>query len=124
MLSSIHFSIEALPFRLTSSHAFAVQRDCPSRAPMLRTCWVRQKSFAKWKLKKTRRAIRPPFVLRPSTSPAFVSPEKSILKRSARGWSTVVEAQRVHPAIKIGRAHVWTSVTKEHHVSRMLSEKK
>src|SRR3546814_2387728 len=67
MLSSIHFSIEALPFRLTSSHAFAVQRDCPSRAPMLRTCWVRQKSFAKWKLKKTRRAIRPPFVLRPST---------------------------------------------------------
>src|SRR3546814_2526481 len=35
MLSSIHFSIEALPFRLTSSHAFAVQRDCPSRAPTI-----------------------------------------------------------------------------------------
>src|SRR3546814_15992018 len=32
MLSSIHLSIEALPFRLTSSHAFAVQRDCPSRS--------------------------------------------------------------------------------------------
>src|SRR3546814_4827304 len=41
MLSSIHSSMEALPFRLTSSHAFAVQRVCPSRAPMLRTCWVR-----------------------------------------------------------------------------------
>src|SRR3546814_18555874 len=67
---------------------------------MLRSFWVRQKSFAKGKRKKTRRAVRPPFVLRPSTSPAFVSPEKSILKQSARGWSTVVEAQRVHPAIR------------------------
>src|SRR3546814_203585 len=29
---------------------------------------------------ETRRAIRPPFVLRSSTSPGFVSPVKSILK--------------------------------------------
>ena len=50
ILLSIHARIAASPDRLISSHRFGVAKVLPSKDRMFRTCWVRQKSFAKWKL--------------------------------------------------------------------------